>query len=143
VAERLLTPHGFRDRRTGRFTGRGSGIIITEDTLTTGMLKFPAQLEAGLFSTFEFYRPKVESAARDNAPWTDRTGNARQGLRAITEHNGLMHAIELFHQVAYGIWLEIRWSGRYAIIVPTIKEQGQLLMGTLRGLINRLDKVHA
>ena len=66
--------------------------------------------------------PQAESYMRSNAPWTDRTGNARNGLRAqvVVDTNSV--AIVLHHSVPYGIWLEVRWSGRYAIIEPTIQQ---------------------
>jgi hypothetical protein len=30
------------------------------------------------------------------------------------------HELILLHSMPYGIWLEVRWSGRYAIIGPTM-----------------------
>jgi hypothetical protein len=39
--------------------------------------------------------------------------------------------IDLFHTVEYGIWLEIRWDGRFAIIQPTLEHFGPEVMGSL------------
>ncbi len=75
---------------------------------------------------------------KDNATWTDRTGNARSGLRAEPEHTGTSHIIHLMHSVAYGIWLEVRWGGKYAVIIPAIVEQGKGLMEDLNALMRRL-----
>lgn len=77
---------------------------------------------------------------RENAPWTDRTGNARSGLDAYTEHQSKVHhTIWLFGRMPYQIWLEIRFSGRYAIIGPAILDQGTKLMKTLTNIIERLN----
>jgi hypothetical protein len=40
--------------------------------------------------------------------------------------------------VPYGIWLEVRHSGKYAIIVPSLTVQGNEIMSTLKGLLERL-----
>lgn len=66
--------------------------------------------------------PQAESWMRSKASWTDRTGNARSGLRAQVQVSTNSVAIILSHSVPYGIWLEVRWSGRYAIIGPAIQE---------------------
>jgi hypothetical protein len=80
----------------------------------------------GMVSTVvEYYSTRATSHMRSNAPWRDQTGNARNGLRATTNHVPFRrHSIILSHGVPYGIWLEVRWSGRYAIIDPTMRAIG-------------------
>lgn len=63
----------------------------------------------------------IKRYAQDNAPWDDRTGDARAGLDTQVDHHGFRVDIYLFHTVDYGIWLEIRWGGIYAIIIPTLE----------------------
>jgi hypothetical protein len=109
----------------------------TSDTLTPGLKKFPDALDRAVAQTMDYFAPRVEGYARQNAPWHDQTGNARSGLRATTEHAGNQHTLILFHSVPYGIWLEVRWNGRYAIIGPTIDAQGPQLMNALRGVVER------
>lgn len=76
---------------------------------------------------------------KDNATWTDRTGAARSGLRTGTEHKAkTYHIIHLWHSVPYGIWLEVRHSGKYAIIIPAILDQGPKMMRTFNKLFARL-----
>lgn len=67
---------------------------------------------------------------KTNAPWQDQTGNARNGLRARAEGAGNGARIVLSHSVPYGVWLEIRWGGRYAIIGPAIEEFAPRFMET-------------
>lgn len=81
--------------------------------------------------------PDVENYMKNNAPWTDRTGNARNGLSARAFREGDSVGIDLFHSVEYGIYLEARWSGRYAIIQPTIDEMGPVVMQRYNRLLDR------
>ena len=80
----------------------------------------------------------AESGMKKNASWTDRTGNARKGLYAVAGRDGNMFWVELGHgpTIHYGIWLENRWNGRYAIVIPTaqivMSRLPQLLQGEIR-----------
>lgn len=66
----------------------------------------------------------MEAYAKENAPWTDQTANARQALHAFVEESTSNESISIFlsHGVDYGLWLEVRWAGEYAILWPTIEE---------------------
>jgi hypothetical protein len=116
------------------------GIVITKDTLSPGLKKFPVVLATALDKYMDFQAPKVQDYARSNAPWTDRTSNARNGLFAQSQGELSTGRIEirLYHTVPYGIWLEIRWAGKYATIYPTIVNEGQRIMGGLNGLLSKM-----
>ena len=65
--------------------------------------------------------------AKDNAPWEDdgaETGvHARDALQAgVVWNSESSFTIFLGHgpTIFYGIWLEVRWGGKFAIILPTI-----------------------
>jgi hypothetical protein len=58
--------------------------------------------------------------AQTHARWTDRTGNARQGLTGQAFIDGTAIILVLFHTMDYGIWLEIALAGNYAIIMETL-----------------------
>jgi len=106
------------------------------DSLTPRLLAFPVVLDLAIEERLEELATQVEEYARANAPWADRSGSARQGLTAEHVDGGaFQHAIVLYHTVDYGIWLEIRWNGQYAIIIPTIEHFGPEVMGGLVGLI--------
>lgn len=98
----------------------------------------PEVIEGGVAAVLAYHEPQVSSYAKTYAPWNDQTGNARNGLDAKVYRDGSKQGIVLFHQVAYGIWLEVRWDGRYATIVPTILNQGPEVMRSLEGLLGRL-----
>lgn len=108
---------------------RAARIVITSDTLTPNLKALPAKIEAAVAAAVDYSAVRAEGFARENAPWTDRTGNARSGLHTAPFHEfGSNHGYHIAHSVPYGIWLEVRWEGRYAIIEPTVQTMGPELM---------------
>lgn len=105
------------------------------DALATGNEK----VEEAVMAVLEREAPNVENHAKVNAPWTDQTGNARQGLRAEAyDTGGDQKGIVLYHQVPYGIWLEVKNSGQYAIILPTIEVMGPQVMASLENILGKI-----
>ena len=80
--------------------------------------------KAAMVATAKFMSPKIQAHMRENAPWNDQTGNARQGLFTSVQTSKNLVVIVLYHSVPYGIYLETRWSGKYAIINPSIEYWG-------------------
>ncbi|HHY47097.1 MAG TPA: hypothetical protein GX506_07355 [Firmicutes bacterium] len=77
--------------------------------------------KAALFALGQHYDAKMESEAKQEAPWTDRTGNARQGLfgEAMEESDALR--VRIAHSVDYGVYLELAHSQKYAVLEPVAK----------------------
>ncbi len=93
--------------------------------------KLMVHFQAGLAIYTAGFAKRVEAYAKEHAPWQDRTGEARKGLTAKGKQRLVYYEIELFHTVEYGVWLEVRWSGKYAIIQPTLEVMGPELMREL------------
>lgn len=108
-----------------------AGINWYYDTLTPGMLGFQVAMEAVFDEIMEQAAQEVQDYAQTNAPWGDRTGDAREGLTAEYSESAGTMTIILYHSVDYGIWLEVRNSGELAIILPTIEHMGPIVMGAL------------
>ena len=83
---------------------------------------------------------EFENYMKSHAPWTDRTGNARRGLKATVSQSKkkFVTTMELSHSVYYGIYLEYYYGKRYAIIEPTIRVKGPDLVRDLQGYIGYL-----
>lgn len=75
---------------------------------------------------------------KSNAPWTDRTTVARNGLGGIVFKQGKRWVMNLFGRANYQIWLEVKNGGKYAIITPTVQLWGPRVMSNMTGLIERL-----
>ena len=65
---------------------------------------------------------QVELEMKQEAPWQDRTGEARRSLfaKAWQSPDGNV-TLTLGHGVDYGIYLEFKNGGRYAIVGPTLQ----------------------
>lgn len=100
-------------------------------------------LDKGLHAVTEKIAKDGEGDMKTNAPWTDQTGNARNGLTGKAVHGGgssmkykLEHAVLFFHTMPYGIWLETLHSGKYAILVPVLQRQGPRTMNLIKGIFS-------
>lgn len=75
---------------------------------------------------------------KTDAPWHDRTGAARTGLHTVARKARGAHEIIFAHAVHYGIWLEVKFSGRDEVIMPTVLKTGRELMRSLNGLMGKI-----
>jgi hypothetical protein len=80
-----------------------------------------AQVERQVTRVAERNAQRIEAWMRANAPWTDRTGDARATLRAeVIDITGRAALVLLRHGVSYGIYLETINQGSFAIIAPAL-----------------------
>lgn len=110
------------------------------------------KLNRAIFSVARYWDGRVEAAAKKDAPWTDRTTNARNGLKAEAVKLGAnSFAIILSHSVDYGIYLELPHTheradgstytiGPNPIIMPTINKYAPKVMRTLNKILDRLGR---
>lgn len=121
------------------WSSMANGFIALEfnDKLQDGLAQAQKRFERAARIATESMAPEVESYMKVNAPWTDQTSNARNGLAARAYTDGSEQGIILFHQVDYGIWLETRFGGRNAIINPTIERMGPRVMSRFNRILER------
>jgi hypothetical protein len=100
----------------------GGEFLITEDTLSVGL---DDAIESGVMAEVEAHAVqlavKILDYAKSNAPWQDRTGDARRLLDVDVSQDAEAITIQLYHQVDYGLWLEVIHDGEFAIIMPTLQ----------------------
>lgn len=112
--------------------------FIVKDTLRPGLEDLMPRIDAAVGLAFDAAEPIGTSYARQNAPWKDRTGNARNGLFARHVSDPMvMHTLVIYHSMHYGIFLEFRWSGKYAIIGPTTIHMSQILSEMVVAAVQR------
>lgn len=78
---------------------------------------------------------EAQAAMVAEAPWTDRTGLARKGLRAVARDTGGSITLTLYHSMAYGIFLELKNGGRYAILIPVQRKMLPVLQRRMQMLM--------
>lgn len=93
--------------------------------------------KAAVAAVGQMLAPKIEAWAKANGPWTDRTGQARQGLTAISEAAADLVTVYLFHTADHGKWLEIANGGRYRVIIPALEAHYSEAMALIRSVIGR------
>ena len=120
---------------------RNGRVIWTSDSLTHGLIWFKANVESEILRELEEFAQECETYMKANAPWEDRTGDARSELTAAPSQNDSKGnlGVELAHGVDYGVFLEFKDGGRLAIIGPTMEVMGPELMARMGGLLERVD----
>lgn len=115
-----------------------TGIRWEDNELVQRLRTAPQRADRALTAIMAYHAPRATAAMRTGARWTDRTGNARSGLFSQPFSDKPRYGIILAHRVPYGIWLEVRFSGRYAIIGPTIQSEGPEVMQSCSLLFARM-----
>ena len=92
----------------------------------------------GIGLAFQVQAARSTAYMKTNAPWTDRTSAARNGLHAVATDNGSRFELLLSHAVQYGIWLEVKFSGRDAIILPSLRVAARELQARLDKMWGRI-----
>ena len=88
--------------------------------LIKGMAEREIKTRAALGLYADTVANKMETHAKSNKPWVDRTGRAKQSLNSSWKWVGDVARVELSHGVHYGIYLEFCNERKYSIIRPTI-----------------------
>lgn len=107
--------------------------------------KMELKLQRALFGVVKYWDGRVETHMKHNAPWKDRTTNARNGLFAVARKSAARlaastFAIVLGHTVDYGIYLEAKpeKEGGRPIVWPTIVLYAPKVMKTLTKILDRM-----
>lgn len=102
------------------------------------IVQLDARTKKAIEVAFAFQAGRSTGYMKTNAPWTDRTTAARAGLHAVSRNHGSQFELLLAHAVSYGIWLEVCNSGRYQIILPSLRAASRELQGLLDNLWSKM-----
>lgn len=98
-----------------------SGFFLLENSLGVALAGADAEIHAEAQELMLNVASDSLEYAKANAPWQDRTGDARRGLDVSVEDDGDNITMSLYHTVDYGLWLEVIQNGAFAIIMPTLQ----------------------
>ncbi len=97
--------------------------------------EYNRRVNQAIHAVANYFAPVMETYAKENAIWTDRSANARQGLHGwVEELASDVVSIWLSHGVEYGLWLEVAHQGRYQIIWPTLQTHLEPIRDMLQGI---------
>ena len=114
-------------------------IDYQSSTLNKGLDKMSMKLGAGVLMYSATKASELQDKMKLNRPWTDRTGMAKATLSAkVSQPSKEIVRITLAHGVQYGIWLELAHEKNYAIIAPTVREEGPRIVEDLDNLMSKL-----
>lgn len=126
--------HNMRGKG-GRFVKAPKPADLMDDGLTSGLLSYGAKLSADVNESMYRTAGDIEDWMKENAPWNDRTTDARSGLTAAFIPDKKKPTIMIYHTVDYGVWLEVRWNGRYAILTPALEYWGPQVVARIQAVI--------
>jgi hypothetical protein len=96
-----------------------------------------AAVRVGVEAIAMRWAPDIEAWMKENTPWTDRTGNARQNLRTEVVDLTSEIVIMLAHGMEYGIFLELAHGGKYEIIGPALDRFAPLVLADVQKMMGR------
>lgn len=111
---------------------------IKSDTLTPSIRVFDDKLQEAVEMLMDYWGVKGTSEMRTGARWTDRTTNARNSLDYRVNRRGKNFSLTFYGGMHYNIWLEVRWSGKYAIIGPVMISIAPRLRQMLADILDQL-----
>lgn len=110
-----------------------------KSTLNKNLDKMSVKLGAMLLMYASTKASELQSKMKLNRPWTDRTNMAKTMLNAkVSQPDKDTIRITLAHGVDYGIWLELAHGKNYAIIAPTVREEGPRIISDLNNLMSKI-----
>jgi len=90
---------------------------------------------AAVFALGQQEAQEAEAEMKRDAPWTDRTSHARQGLKGRADKEEGTVVVRLSHTEEYGVHLELANSGRYAILKPTAQRRAPRFIEDVRRVV--------
>lgn len=116
-----------------------SNFTINVNELSQNLYEFQDRLKYAVQMYASTKANELEALMKANRKWTDRTGMAKARLNAsISEPDENTIRITLAHGVEYGIWLELANEKNFAIIAPTLSQQGPRVIEGLNDLMNEI-----
>lgn len=122
------------------------------DEISINIGKYGEGMHTAALGVANYFAPEIETDAKTGAPWTDRSGNARQGLFTHVEDDPSGVSLYLSHTMEYGLYLETKGgefngggkngtdlellkAGTYAIIKPTLDAYEAQVMAMIRDVL--------
>lgn len=106
---------------------------MIRDTMTRAIAISAAHAKQDWQDTVLEVAQEALEFAKEQAPWQDRTGDAREGLDVDVDTPGDEIVLTMFHTVDYGEWLETIQNGRYSVIMPTLELYGPEIKRRIQG----------
>ena len=114
--------------------------VTSPGTIANAISLRSAKVQEGVGQLAHSHASRAEGRMKAEAPWNDRTGNARQGLFGEAETSITGATITLGHTMEYGPYLELGTSkmAPRPIVVPVSTETAMEFTEDAAELVRRL-----
>lgn len=109
--------------------------MIKVDMKNFNLLKAKNRQKAALLAFALVAAYNMEGQAKREAPWTDRTGHARQSIHGTADWVGDRLVICLSGGMEYSPYLELAHGKKYAILKPTIEKNAADIINEYQRLV--------
>lgn len=90
------------------------------DAVLGNIKALTAEMEKAAIDVAQTTALNMESYAKQNRKWKDRTGHARQGLVGSFHYQKKLYVgCRIYSRVDYAYWLEVIQGGKFAILEET------------------------
>lgn len=113
---------------------------VDASSLSDKLLSMQQKADIAMMMYAQQGAQQFENYAKNNRPWTDRTGHARQRLSGYVEKNPDNIRIYISHGVEYGFWLEYSHEKRFAILQKTINAISPMVIKGFDKLIEKISQ---
>ena len=109
-------------------------VVWVSNAIVKNLAEFTPQMRAYGAVIMDRQATLATANMKKNAPWTDRTGNARATLETDSEHEPEADVLTLHGGMPYQIYLETMQAGRFAAIRPEVTRRGRYIMAQMSDL---------
>lgn len=115
------------------------GFDFDPGTLGYNLEKFDHDVDRYIDRAKEEAAVRGQIALKAEAPWQDRTTQARNTLWAEPYGTARNGGIRMGHGKEYGIYLEESNQGRFQVIMPVLLKTGRALMRSMEAMFYQMD----
>lgn len=112
---------------------------MNENALSKIINGIKAQANSALNEVCVSSAAQMEQSAKLNAPWTDRTGNARRTLAGFTDALPHQRYIGVCGNMPYSPSLEMLYGKKYAILYPVVQAETRNVLLKLAHTVIAVD----
>ena len=106
--------------------------------LATAVERYGDRVLTAVAAVAQRVATEMQNQAQADAPWTDRTGNARTGIFGTSEADFGARVVTIYLShgatIDYGLWLEISASGKWGIVMRVMESHYEPLMQMLNDI---------
>jgi hypothetical protein len=107
----------------------------TDRAMAQRVADYRRRLLEAVFRLASEWADRIAADAKASAPWTDRSGLARRTILGRALRLAMGAVIVISGGAPWSIYLERRWGGKWAAILPALQRAYAAVMASLQALV--------